>query len=149
MKQNELSEAEEWKYILRQIGFGAALGAAFLTIVYLPQVNAGGEWHCPFPPEWVKKMRHAAKVCEQLTAEDIEAFDRGNVNYRLPPWDILEEPQDARGLPESWCKKEAERFSRRKGSCIDTYDYFSIPEIVITDGYDDWPFHPRRKVLQA
>jgi hypothetical protein len=35
MKQNELSEAQEWKYILRQIGFGAALGAAFLTIVYL------------------------------------------------------------------------------------------------------------------
>ena len=35
MKQNELSEAEEWKCILRQIGFGAALGAAFLTIVYL------------------------------------------------------------------------------------------------------------------
>jgi hypothetical protein len=35
MKQNELSEAEEWKYILRQIGFGAALGAAFLTVVYL------------------------------------------------------------------------------------------------------------------
>ena len=114
-----------------------------------PQVNAGGEWHCPFPPEWVKKMRHAAKVCEKLTAEDIEAFDQGNVRYRLPPWDILEEPQDARGLPESWCKKEAERFSRRKGSCIDTYDYFSIPEMVITDGYDDWPFHPRRKVLQA
>ena len=94
-------------------------------------------------------MRHAAKVCEQLTAEDIEAFDQGNVRYRLPPWDILEEPQDARGLPESWCKKETERFSRRKGSCIDTYDYFSIPEMVITNGYDDWPFHPRRKVLQA
>ena len=35
MKQNELSEAQEWKYILRQIGFGAALGPAFLTVVYL------------------------------------------------------------------------------------------------------------------
>lgn len=35
MKQNELSEAQEWKYILRQIGFGAVLGTAFLTIVYL------------------------------------------------------------------------------------------------------------------
>ena len=35
MKQNELSEAEEWKYILRQIGFGAVLGAAFLMVVYL------------------------------------------------------------------------------------------------------------------
>jgi hypothetical protein len=97
-----------------------------------PQVNAGGEWHCPFPPEWVKKMRHAAKVCEQLTAEDIEAFDQGNVIYSLPPWDIL-----------------AERFARRKGSCIDTYDYFSIPEMVITDGYDDWPMKSKGKVLQA
>jgi hypothetical protein len=114
-----------------------------------PQVNAGGEWHCPFPPEWVKKMRHAAKVCEQLTAEDIEAFDQGNVKYRLPPWDILDEPQDARGLPESWCKKEAARFARRKGSCIDTYDYFSIPEMVITNGYDDWPMKTNGKVLQA
>lgn len=35
MKQNEFSEAQEWKYILRQIGFGAVLGIAFLTIVYL------------------------------------------------------------------------------------------------------------------
>ena len=39
MKQNELSEAEEWKYILRQIGFGAVLGTAFLTIVYAPTLN--------------------------------------------------------------------------------------------------------------
>lgn len=34
MKQNEF-EAQELKYILRQIGFGAVLGAAFLTVVYL------------------------------------------------------------------------------------------------------------------
>jgi hypothetical protein len=71
------------------------------------------------------------------------------VKYRLPPWDILDEPQDARGLPLSWCKKEVERFACRKGSCIDTYDYFSIPEIVITDGYDDWPMKTKGKVLQA
>ena len=35
MKQNHLSEDGEMRYILRQIGFGAVLGAAFLTIVYL------------------------------------------------------------------------------------------------------------------
>lgn len=35
MKQNELSEAQEWQYILRQIGFGAVLGIAFLAVVYL------------------------------------------------------------------------------------------------------------------
>ncbi len=114
-----------------------------------PHRDAEGEWHCPFPREWGKKRRHAAKVCEQLTAEDIEAFDQGNVRYRLPPWDILEEPQDARGLPESWCKKEAERFSRRRGSCIDTYYYSSIPEWVITNGKDDWPMKTNGKVLQA
>lgn len=34
MKQNEC-EAQEWQYILRQIGFGAVLGAAFLATVYL------------------------------------------------------------------------------------------------------------------
>ena len=35
MKQNELSEAQEWKYILRQIGFGAVLGIAFLSVLYI------------------------------------------------------------------------------------------------------------------
>ena len=35
MKQNELSETQELKYILRQIGFGAVLGTAFLAVVYL------------------------------------------------------------------------------------------------------------------
>ena len=34
MKQN-VSEAQELKYILRQIGFGAVLGIAFLAVVYL------------------------------------------------------------------------------------------------------------------
>ena len=31
----ELMKDAELRYILRQIGFGAALGAAFLTVVYL------------------------------------------------------------------------------------------------------------------
>ena len=30
MKQNHLNDNQEVKYILRQIGFGAVLGAAFL-----------------------------------------------------------------------------------------------------------------------
>ena len=88
------------------------------------------------------------RFVNNLTEADIEAFLKGT-NYRLPRYDVLGEPQDARGLPESWCKKEAERFSRRIGSCIDTYDYFSIPEMVITDGYDDWPMKSRGRVLQA
>ena len=35
MKQNHLSEDGEMRYILRQIGFGAVLGIAFLAVVYL------------------------------------------------------------------------------------------------------------------
>ena len=35
MIQNHLSEDGEMRYILRQIGFGAVLGIAFLAVVYL------------------------------------------------------------------------------------------------------------------
>ena len=34
MEKKNLNDDQELKYILRQIGFGAALGAAFLAIVY-------------------------------------------------------------------------------------------------------------------
>lgn len=34
MKQNQTIEDMDVKYILRQIGFGAVLGAAFLCVVY-------------------------------------------------------------------------------------------------------------------
>ena len=34
MKQNQTIDDMEVKYILRQIGFGAVLGAAFLCVVY-------------------------------------------------------------------------------------------------------------------
>ena len=34
MKQNHLNDDQEVKYILRQIGFGAILGAAFLCVLY-------------------------------------------------------------------------------------------------------------------
>ena len=35
MKKKNFNDDEELKYILRQIGFGAILGTAFLAIVYL------------------------------------------------------------------------------------------------------------------
>ena len=35
MKQNHLNDDQEVKYILRQIGFGAVLGIAFLTTVFI------------------------------------------------------------------------------------------------------------------
>ena len=34
MKQNHLSEDGEMRYILRQIGFGAIMGIAFLSAIY-------------------------------------------------------------------------------------------------------------------
>ena len=34
MKQNQTIDDQEVKYILRQIGFGAVLGIAFLSVVY-------------------------------------------------------------------------------------------------------------------
>lgn len=35
MKKKNFNDDDELKYILRQIGFGAILGTAFLAIVYL------------------------------------------------------------------------------------------------------------------
>ena len=35
MKQNHLSEDGEMRYILRQIGFGAIMGIAFLAALYI------------------------------------------------------------------------------------------------------------------
>lgn len=35
MEKKNLNDDEELKYILRQIGFGAILGTAFLAIVYI------------------------------------------------------------------------------------------------------------------
>ena len=34
MKQNHLNDDQEMRYILRQIGFGAVLGIAFLATLY-------------------------------------------------------------------------------------------------------------------
>lgn len=34
MKQNFLNDDQEMRYILRQIGFGAVLGIAFLSVIY-------------------------------------------------------------------------------------------------------------------
>ena len=35
MKQNHLNDDQEMSYILRQIGFGAVLGIAFLATLYI------------------------------------------------------------------------------------------------------------------
>ena len=35
MKQNHLNDDQEMRYILRQIGFGAIMGIAFLATLYI------------------------------------------------------------------------------------------------------------------
>ena len=95
-------------------------------------------------------MARAAKACKQLSDADVAGvLDRQVAYYILPPCDFLEEEQDARGLPMSYCRKEAERYKDYPDCCTAIYNYDSIPEMVITDGYDDWPMNRRGKVLQA
>ena len=103
-----------------------------------------GVWHCPFPREWVERMKHAAKVCEHLTAAQIAStYQREVSNYRVPPGDFLEGPQDARGLPVGYGDGLC-----RNVSC-DIYDYDSIPDVVVTNGHDDWAYKVKSRVLTA
>lgn len=109
-----------------------------------------GVWHCPYPPEWVEKMKRAAKCCYPLSSENIEAaLNRESRHYKLPPCDFLSEWQDARGLPMSWCDDYDRRHNEWPTCCTAIYDYDSIPDVVATNGDDDWPFEQRLKILQA
>ena len=71
------------------------------------------------------------------------------MNYKLPPGDFLEEEQDARGLPLSWCAEEDRRFREYPVSCCDIYDYNTVPDVVITNGVEDWPPRLWKPVLRA
>ena len=111
-----------------------------------------GQWHCPFSREWVERMKRAAKRCERLTAAEIEAFDRLlNEGAMVPVWEegFLDGPQDARGLPLSWCREYEARHQSWPECCMATYDYDSIPEMVVTNGNDDWPLMVKDKILTA
>ena len=117
-------------------------------MVYDSGTPGNGVWHCPFPPSWVERMKRAAKHCETLTEAQIEATLNCNV-YVVPSGDFLSEEQDTRGLPLSWCIEEERRYSRHPTCCTAIYDYDSIPELVVTDGNDDWPLTSRARVLTA
>ena len=99
-----------------------------------------GWWNCPFSPEWVERMKRAAKVCERLTAKQVEAE---------PLLKFLDEEQDERGIPLSWCREYDARHERWPECCTATYDYDSIPETVATNGNDDWPLMLHERVLTA
>ena len=117
---------------------------------YNGQRAGNGWWNCPYPPEWVERKKRAAKVCERLTAEQVEAaLTRKEVHFELPPGDFLSEEQDARGLPLSWCREYDARHEGWQECCTEIYDYDSIPEIVVNNGEDDWPLVLHKNVLTA
>jgi hypothetical protein len=109
-----------------------------------------GQWHCPFPPEWVERMKKAAKHCETVTeAQVIATLNNEAAYYVVPPGDFLNEPQDKRGLPFSWCRKEEYKYRKHPKCCTAIYDYDTTPELVVTDGYDDWELRMTYKTLTA
>ena len=95
-------------------------------------------------------MKRAAKACERLTAEQVEAaLTHTEIHYVLPPGKFLSEPQDARGLPLSWCREYEARHEGWQECCTAIYDYDSIPETVVTNGENDWPLMLHERVLTA
>ena len=117
-------------------------------MIYDKRPNNGrdGQWHCPFSPEWVERMRRAAKHCETLSAEYIERCINNEYIYKVPPGNFLSQPQDRRGLPV--CYNEDIIISRLRIRC-DIYDYSTIPNVVVTNGQEDWPLCIRGSVLMA
>ena len=89
-----------------------------------------GVWHCPFSEEWVEKTKKVVSLC---------LGHKVMVDYYEPSYEFLSEPQDARGLPMSYCIEEEKRFNQRPIPRPSIYDYSTIPEVVSTDGDDDWP----------
>jgi hypothetical protein len=104
-----------------------------------------GRWHCPFPKSWVNRKKQAAKICKMLTAEQIDAAINREVHYiELPKLNFLRYPQDARGLPVSLTERNV-----RSDYRLEIYDYKSIPDVVISNGIDDWPLPMRRATITA
>jgi hypothetical protein len=60
---------------------------------------------------------------------------------------FLDEPQDARGLPLSWCLEYEERHKNWPRCCVATYDYSSIPDVAVTNGNDDWGYLSRGMMI--
>lgn len=113
-------------------------------MIYSKGTPSGGVWHCPFPPSWVEKMRRAAKHCETLSAEYIaRCISNEEYIYQVPSGDFLSKPQDSRGVPIGYDN------SYQKPISCEIYDYRTIPDVVVTNGREDWPLCVRRSVLMA
>ncbi len=113
-------------------------------MIYSKGTPGNGVWHCPFSPEWVERMRRAAKHCEPLSAEYIErCINNEEYIYQVPDGNFLSKPQDSRGLPIGYDN------SYQKPISCEIYDYSTIPDVVVTNGREDWPLCVRRSVLMA
>ena len=128
------ADVHDWRYII---------------MIYDRRPNNGcdGQWHCPFSPKWIERMRRAVKHCETLSAEYIErCISNEEYIYQVTPGDFISQPQDRRGLPV-WYNEDIiiSRFPIR----CDVYDYRSIPDIVVTNGREEWPLCVRGAVLMA
>ncbi len=113
-------------------------------MIYSKGTPGNGVWHCPFTPEWVERMRQAAMHCELLSAEYIErCINNEEYIYQVHPDDFLSMPQDSRGVPIGYDN------SYQKPISCEIYDYSTIPDVVVTNGREDWPLRVRRSVLMA
>ena len=109
-----------------------------------------GQWHCPFSRDWVERMKKAAGICRYIEETDVEAYLNNDWRcFNIPPGEFLSEEQDVRGLPLSWCEQEREKYDMRPECCVAIYDYCTVPEIIVTNGKEDWPFVGKKKVLMA
>ena len=109
-----------------------------------PNNGRDGQWHCPFPPEWVEQMRKAVKYCEHLSAEYIaRRISNEEYIYQIPDGDFLSEPQDSRGVPIGYDNGYQKPISR------EIYDYSTIPNVVVTDGREDWLLCLKGTMLMA
>ncbi|MBQ1796797.1 MAG: hypothetical protein IIZ88_03405, partial [Prevotella sp.] len=113
----------------------------------------------------LRRKAYAAKICQTLTDEQVRSVPsdldikdghyehhtegkRLSVRWKSKLHVPIDEPQDARGLPESWAAK-MERHHSPYYDGPGIYDYRSIPDVVITNGHADWPLKIWRPVLHA
>lgn len=112
-----------------------------------PHTYSDGQWHCPFNSEWVERMRRVAAVCKKMDGKQLEKRLWGTTKKEdTRKENFLSNQQDERGLPV--CYNEDIIISRLRIRC-DVYDYSTIPDVVVTNGQEDWPLCVRWSVLMA
>ena len=116
----------------------------YVVMIYdgRPHSKSDGQWHCPFPLEWVERMRRAVKHCEKLSAEYIaKRTSSEKYIYQVPDGDFISGPQGRRVKPLYY-------INRLPIKC-DVYDYSTIPDVEVTNGREDWPLCVTGSMLMA